>query len=827
MVVVVVVVVLAVLLVIGVGALAFFLRRPLPQTQGTIHVSGLNGPVEVIRDRWGVPHIYADSAEDLFFAQGYVHAQDRMWQMEFQRRLGSGRLSEVLGEVTLEVDRFFRVIGLNRAAEAEAATLDDESRRALEAYAAGVNAYIASRQGRLSVEFGLLRFQPEPWKPADSLYWAKLMAWNLSGNWASELLRARLVAKLGADRVADLEPLYPADNPFIVSGEGLPESAEALPNGWRSEALRDALRLVEEFFRGGSVSADCTAMPPGLAQGMGSSNQWVVAGSRSGTGSPLLANDTHLSLQLPATWYQIHLVGGDYNVIGVSLPGVPSVLVGHNERCAWGLTTAWQDAQDLYIEKLNPDNPHQYECGGEWADAEVIHEEIRVKGRGEPVIQEVVVTGHGPIISDVVGEETPLALQWVALQPSNLLRSVLHYNRARKWDEFRLALSDWSTPAHNFVYADVEGNIGYLQAGWVPVRAKGHGLVPVPGWTDDYKWESYLSLDELPQAYNPESGWLATANNLVVDADFPYFVSADFENPCRARRIVDLITSRVDLGAGDFARFQRDTYSAQAERFVRHVLDVEARSDEERRALSYLRYWDHRMGPDSVAASIYHVCRLRALYLFFGDRLGELIDDYVGLERLTPLPGVSPYHGRSFVLLLDLLDGSENEGDGVWLSESVGGGKRSPQTLLRQALREALDLLRGELGREMARWTWGRLNRAYFAHPVGSVRPLHLIFNRGPYPMGGDHDTLLRASGEPRFPFEPIAVSDALRFVADLGDWEQCRIVIPGGQSGHVASRHYADLIPLWLQGRFISLPFSRTAVERHGKRWLTLTPAG
>jgi penicillin amidase len=822
--VVIVAMVLVALLVLVAGGLIFFLRRPLPRTRGTVRLRGLKEPVEVIRDRWGVPHIYADSAEDLFFAQGYVHAQDRLWQMEFQRRAGSGSLSEVLGEAALEVDRFFRVLGLNRAAQAEAEALDDETRRVLEAYAAGVNAYMASRRGALSLEFSLLRFRPAPWQPVDSLYWAKVMAWRLCCNWESELIRARLAARLGADRAADLEPLYPSDNPAIIPGAGLPKKAAPPPNGWRSEALRDALRLVEGLFAASPAAAAPDAPPAALTQEAGNSNQWVVTGSRSATGKPLLANDTHVLLQMPAGWYQVHLVGGGYNVTGVSLPGLPGVVIGHNERCAWGMTTAWQDAQDLYVEKLNPENPHQYEYRGEWLDAEVVREEIRVRGRAEPVVEEVIVTRHGPIVSALVGEKTPLALRWAATEPGNLLRSTLRYNRAHDWDEFRAALGDWSTPAHNFVYADVEGNIGCLQAGWLPIRARGYGLAPAPGWTGEYEWQGYLSLDELPQVYNPESDWLATANNLVVDANYPHFLSADLENPCRARRVVDLVTSKVSLTADDFAQFQRDTYSAQAERFAGHLLTIEPRSDQERRALSYLKNWDYRMGLDSVAASIYHLCRLRALYVFFGDHLAELIDSYVGLD-ITPLGGTSPYHGRSFVRLLDLLDGSEKEGD-FWLRDPASDSPRSRQTLLRQALREALELLQEALGRDMACWTWRRLNSAHFVHPVGSVKPLNLIFNRGPYPIGGDADTLLRASTAPRFPFEPVATGDALRFIADLSDWERCRIVIPGGQSGHAASRHYADLIPLWLQGRFAPMPFQRTSVERHAERRLTLEPA-
>jgi penicillin amidase len=537
---------------------------------------------------------------------------------------------------------------------------------------------------------------------------------------------------------------------------------------------------------------------------------------------------------MPTAWYHVHLVGGGYNVSGVSLPGMPVVAVGHNEHCAWGMTIAWQDAQDLYVEKLNPQNPHLYEYQGKWLEAQVVREEIRVKGRAEPVVEEVVITRHGPIISGLIGEETPLALRWVALEPGNPVQTFLHLNRASNWDEFRASLSDWAAPSLNFCYADgrgERGNIGFVQAGRVPVRARGYGLAPVPGWNGEYEWQGYLSLDDLPQAHNPDSGWLATSNNLVVDGNYPHFVSADLENPCRARRVVDLITAADRGPAGglagrltvdDCARFQLDTYSRQAEQFVEHLLTVEAENEDERRALAYLPEWDAHMEPDSVAASLYQVCRLRAMHLVFDGHLGDLADFYVGGQGLTPLDEVNVYHQRSIVRLLDLLDGKGND---YWLRDPASGQPRAVPEILHQALREALDLLAAEFGPEMERWTWGRLNRVQFAHPLGAVKPLHLLFNRGPYPTGGDQDTLLRASGKPEFPFGPAQVVDALRFVADVSDWEKCRIIIPGGQSGQAASRHYADLIPPWRQGRLQAMPFSREQVERYAESRLLLVP--
>ena len=728
-----------------------------------------------------------------------------------------------MGEATLGMDRFLRVVGLDRAVKAELEVLDPEARQVLESYVSGVNAYLASRKGRLPVEFSLLGFQPEPWRLVDGLYFAGLIAWDLCRNWDSELIRGRLATRLGADLASDLDPPYPADNPPIVPGPGIPEGALRPPNGWGSEAVREALQVVERLFSFGSSPPNPPAAPA-LGPGAGGSNQWVVSGSRSASGQPLLANDTHLALAMPLCWYQMHLHGGGYHVTGGSFPGMPGVVIGHNEYCAWGMTIAWQDQQDLYVEKLNPDNPHQYEYQGEWLDAEVVHEEIGVKGREKPVRQKVVITRHGPLISDLVGEETPLSMRWAGhLEPSNLMRAVLGMNGARNWEEFRAAMADWCAPSMNCVYADVDGNIGYQQAGRVPIRAGGYGLAPVPGWSGEYEWQGFLPFDELPRAFNPESGWLATSNNLVVDENYAHFLSADLENPCRARRVADLITAKTGLTADDFARFQLDTYSAQAERFVQHLLELEPETEEERRALACLRVWDYHLEPDSVAASLYRICRLRALYVVFGGHLGDLVEAYVGAQGLSPLHYASAYHDRSPVRLLNLLD---QETDEYWLQDPLSGRMRSRQEVLRQALQETLSLLHGRFGPDMSRWTWGRLNQMHFSHSLGASKPLRLLLNRGPYPMGGDGDTLSRGLRGPRFPFDLPFVGDSLRFIADPSDWENCRICMPGGQSGHAADRHYADLIQPWREGRYQPMPFGRDRVQSYAVRRLLLRPA-
>jgi penicillin G amidase len=808
-------------LAVASGGLALWLRRS-PRAERSVQVPGLHSGVEVLRDRWGVPHIYAQSTADLFFAQGYVHAQDRLWQMELQRRLASGRLSEVVGEKALPVDRFFRVLGLYRAAEAGVAALGPDSRPALEAYVAGVNAGIEAQRGRWPLEFRLLGIAPEAWRPADSLGWVKVMAWNLGCNWASELIRARLAACLGPELAADLEPAYPQGCPILAQGKGLPPGATPPPNGWGGPALEEALRRAVALWQP-AAEPRCTIpeLPQGLRQAPGNSNQWAVAGERTASGRPILANDTHLLLQLPAAWYQNHLCGDGLHVTGVSMLGVPGIVVGHNEEIAWGITIAWHDDQDLYVERFHSEDPQRYEFQGRWLDADVRREEIVVKGRTDPEIETVIVTHHGPIISGLVGEATPLALRWSALDGRDALGGLFPLIRAATWAEFRAAVGAWPAPSLNFVYADRQGNIGYVQAGTVPLRPPGDGLAPMAGWTGEHEWQGFLPADELPQAYNPASGWLATANHLVVGEDYAHYLSSDFENPARACRVADLVSGARGLTVEDCLRYQLDTYSAAAARLAGHLLAVEPEDERERRALDLLRAWDGRLDAESVAASICQVARLRSLHLLFDGHLGELADAYVGLG-ITAVDATSPYHDRSIVRLLDLLDGKGYDG---WLRDPRSGQLRSRQGLLHQALRETLDLLEEQLGADMARWTWGRLNQVEFGHLMGAVKPLNLLFNRGPFPAAGGQDTLLRASSPPRFPPAGVDVGDALRFVADLGDWEACRAVVAGGQSGRPTSRHYSDLLGLWREGRTHPMPFAREQVERHTERRLLLLP--
>ncbi len=506
------------------GAYYVLMRRPLPKTRGTLRLTDLHEPVEIVTDHYGVPHIYAHNEDDLYLAQGYVHAQYRLWQMELNRRVGSGRLSEIFGELTIEADRFARRLGLHRAAAASMQAQTPHATRILRAYTRGVNAFMSSHRNNLPVEFTLLRLNPEPWQPSDSLQWGKMIGWNLGGNWETEIVRARLVAKLGPARAALLETGYDPAHPLIIP----PGVAYSGANLGMLEQY-EALKQLSGF---------------GL---LGGSNNWVVDGTMTTTGAPILCNDPHLGQAAPSIWFECHLVAGDHDVVGASFPGAPGIVIGHNRHVAWGVTNAVSDVEDLYIEKFNPENPHQYEFLGRWEEAQIYREEIKVKGRSEPVIEEVRVTRHGPILTSIQGSldsqngdqsaELPLALRWTGLEQHSLVDAIEKMALATDIDEFRSALRDWDVPAQNFVFADTHGNIGYLMAGAIPTRARGQALLPSPGWNGEYEWTGLIPFGELPQTINPPQHFIVTANNRVIDDSYPHYITHEWLNGYRAQRI--------------------------------------------------------------------------------------------------------------------------------------------------------------------------------------------------------------------------------------------------------------------------------------------------
>ncbi len=783
-------------------------RRSLTQKSGRIHLQGLHEPVEVITDRYGVPHIYANNEDDLYFTQGYIHAQERLWQMELNRRIAAGRLSEIFGPMTLELDRFCRRIGMHRAAAADVEHLAEHDRRILEAYAQGINSFIQQNNKRLPIEFILLHLQPEPWQPAHTLQWGKLQAWSLAGNWETELVRARLVAKLGAERASRLESGYDPGHPLIV------------PPGATYQGINtDLLAQYEQIKTLSGFSV------------LGGSNNWAVDGTMTHSGAPILCNDPHLGQTIPSVWFECHLIAGDMDVIGASFPGSPGVIIGHNQHIAWSVTNAVSDVQDLYIEKFNPENPHQYEFMGSWEEAQVIREEILVKDQPVPVIEEVRITRHGPIlthlppVSQAQNETTelPLALRWTALDRGKIAAAIHNINRATNWEEFRIALHDWDSPPQNFVYADTSGNIGYIMAGTIPIRAKGLALLPAPGWTGTYEWTGFIPFDELPQTFNPEQHFLVTANNRVIDDSYPYYITHEWLNGYRAQRISDLLKSKEKLTLEDMAQIQSDQYAIPATIIVPFILQIDANTPVKRAVHDILHTWNYVLEPESIAASIYTTFLRKLEGIVLGALIGDdatLLFSYqgAGFNLLSILNG---YAGRSKPLIIRLLQ----EQDDQWFADSaIPNGPQSWKVALERALDATIEELSTKLGSNILRWQYSAIHKMAYNHPLGMVKPLDTLFNRGPFPFGGDCDTVNMANASPQDPTTVIVVP-SYRQIIDLSNLENSLWIHAPGQSGHPASKHYDDFITPWQENKHHPMLFTRAAIESEAEDTLSLQP--
>lgn len=747
---------LLVLLVAGGGYL--YLRSSLPQADGTIAVPGLRHAVTIARDADGVPLITAADDADAAFGLGFVHAQDRLFQMEMMRRYGAGRLAEIFGEPGLATDRQIRVLGLYRLAEAEMPLLSPPVRRSLDAYTAGVNAFLATRRGALPPEFLLLRFSPEPWHPADSLLWGKLMDLLLAGNYRDELLRARLARTLSPAELAFLYPAYPA---------GAPTTLAALAPIYRHLPL-------DRLF-----AALLPAVGPIYA-----SNNWVVDGVHSTSGKPLVANDPHLPFGAPGFWYLARLKTPEREIVGGTVAGAPFVVVGHNDRVAWGFTTTASDVEDLFIEKIDPADPGRYLTPDGSAAFATREETIAVRG-GPPVHLSVRSTRHGPVLSDVLpeGDVEPgyvLALAAPFLdQDDRTAEALWGIDHAADWDQFRAALRSWVAPQQNIVYGDGGGTIGFIAPGRVPVRNKGNAWLPVPGWSGDYDWKGFIPFAELPQATNPAAGHFISANNQIVPAFYPYFLSRDWDLPNRAERIGELLAATPRQSPAASAAIEADTLSLAARRLVPLMTRIAPANDAARAAIEQLRGWDFRMDADKVAPLLF-VAWLRAFAhdLFF-THLGEVARDYWGLKPQIVAAVLS--------------------GHPEWCGAPKEHAK-SCDAMLAAALDAALANLRRVFGADMTGWQWRRAHNAVFASPVfGRIAVLHDWVDASIATAGG-FDTVNRGSTTIRDEAHPYEqrFGAGLRIITDLASPADSRMIAVPGQSGNPLSAHFADLLRRW-----------------------------
>jgi penicillin amidase len=542
----------------------------------------------------------------------------------------------------------------------------------------------------------------------------------------------------------------------------------------------------------------------------------VVSKEKTADGHTYLFNDMHLALSMPGLWYQVHLHGGEYHVTGVSLPGVPGVLVGHNERIAWGMTLAFIDCEDLYLEKMDSDQGTKYFFRGEWLPADVIEEVIPVKGKAQPHLEKVIVTRHGPIISDVVGQPNlRLAVRSMALRPSPSLTGWLNLNKAGNWDEFVLAMRQIEAPQLSVSYADIEGNIGYWMTGRAPIRAKGDGRTPAPGWDGEYEWVGEIPFEEMPHALNPQQGFIVHTNNKIVGEDYPYYLGNVWMNGSRARRIEAVLRSREKISRAEMCRLHTDYTTLPGKELAEKLQKVTLHDPKALQAQSLLAQWNGELTADSLGGCVYEVTRLALARNLLEPALGkDLTEQYLGKAFSPVLMTLHEFFGHDISLILRMLDQPQN-----WWVEQAGG----LQTWIEKSLREAITWLENKLGTQTSAWQWGKIHGAVFPHPLGLQKPLNLAFNRGPYPIGGDADTPCQTAYMPHQPYHNNAWAPSFRQVVDLDDLTQSVTIAPPGQSGHIASGHYDDLIEPWIKGEYHPQLWTREQVERETKGKLVL----
>jgi penicillin amidase len=771
------------LLIVTAVALYFYAASALPQVDGTITVAGLSAPVEVIRDRQGVPHIRAQSLEDALFAQGYVTAQDRLWQMDMTRRYAAGELAEILGPDQLKHDREERILSLRQAAEHVVANLSEHQRSMVEAYTRGVNAYIESHQGKLPLEFRLIGYAPKPWKTVDCFLVGAELAHNLSHDqFAAKLLREKLTAILGPQKAKDLYTNVSwRDHPPALQMQAPKQPASNNPDDQDDMDPNDDTNVAAAF--SSLTAGEEDALVPG-------SNDWAVSGAHTVTGKPILSSDMHLHHQIPNVWYEAHLTAPGFDVAGVTLPGLPFVIVGHNQRIAWGFTNLGPDVEDIFIENFNAGGEYQTPAG--WKQPESRREVIHVKGQPDIALN-VLSTRHGPIVTELVpGERRKLALEAVFYRVG-VEFPFEELNRAGNWQEFRHALEHFSIPSQNAVYADVDGHIGYQSTGVIPLRRSGDGALPVSGADDRHEWTGYIPYNQMPSVYDPPTGILATANGRIAPDRYPYSISTEWGPPYRTQRLYSVLGSGNKFSVSDMLALQTDIYSDFdkfcAEQFVAAVDHSQTASKRAHEAAEIMRSWDGRLTTDSAAATITLKSERKLRELL----LGPYADDYLWQSSAVAWENLLSQRPK------------------YWLP----AGFRSYDELLTAAVEQVVTA--SDAPSRLASWERGRAFPLEIQHPVFSKIPIARWFS-GPGIVKQSGDTwTVKQVGRSFGPSE--------RMTVDFANLDQSTLNIVTGQSGQLFSRHYMDQWKAWYEGQTFTLPFSHNAVDQAAANKLELKP--
>ncbi len=770
--------------------------RALPDYTGTLSLPGLSAPVEVIRDAHAIPHIYAQSDADAAFALGVSHAQDRLWQMELFRRVVQGRLSEVFGSAALPADRVIRTLDLYGHSQRSLDVLSPELRTVLDGYAAGVNAYLENMDRPLPPEFQMLWHEPEPWAPADSVGLVKLLAAGLSGNAFSEISRTRLMEVLDDEALKTFDPPYPAD---------------------AKRAVRDMASLYRTLGLERIFAAIPDTGPPGA------SNNWVVDGQWTRSGRPLLANDPHLTMLAPSIWYAAHLDVGDTNVIGATIPGIPSVILGRNNHIGWGFTNTGPDTQDMAIEEVNPGNPDQYRTPDGWADFTLRDETIRVRFGDDETIT-VRETRNGPVLDtiaetfeDVVADGHVVALKWTALSSSDTtIEAGYRYTKAKTVAEFDNATRLQISPMQSMVVADVDGNIGMIAPAAVPVRSPAHetgGLLPSKGWNADNDWTGFIPHEGLPRVINPAHGFIATANNKIIADDFPYFISASWDAPYRAHRIEQMIEASRAHDVQSFEAMLADNKSLMAEQMLPYLISVEPETDQMAQAQTLLRNWDATMEKAGPEPLIFHAFLKRLHTRLYADELGDLADS-------------TSRRREAFIFNAIAADPVTDPAAEKWCDDVRTQQREHCTDIVRMAFADGLGDIAEMYGDKMEDWSWGEAHPVVHNHlPMGFIPGLRGFFNLERPSAGGPYTVNRGQTGSGSRPFANVHAA-GYRAVFDFDDLNNSVYIISTGQSGNPASRWYDTFATLWSDGRHVPMTTDRAEIEAGAIGTLLLKPA-
>lgn len=764
-------------------------RGALPEYEGEILSSSLESEVRIFRDERGMPHIYAENEHDLYFATGFVMAQERLWQMDLIRRATTGRLSEMFGPSMVQTDLFLRSLEITNKSKMILSSENPEIIDCMKAFADGVNEYIDNAGRKLPPEFRILGYKPDPWKLEDIANIIGYMGWDLAGgNLTADIFNYKLFKKLGYDKGSSLVPDFKADTLSVFPDFRLSDTA---------------LKSAEEF-----ISSIDKLKSLGIASFSGSNN-WAVSGAKSVTGKPILSNDMHLGLSSPGIWIQIHqVIPGKLNVTGVAVPGQPFIVAGHNEKIAWGMTNLMVDDIDLFAEKINPENKSQYLFENEWRNMEVRTEIINIKGDEADTLS-LSFTHRGPIVSGFRGiDDAVLSMRWSGNDMSDELKGVYLLNRASCWEEFRTALSSFNSVSQNFVYADVDGNIGLNTGGGIPVR-KGYGSIIRNGETDEFDWKGYVPFYQLPSSFNPENSYVSSANNKTVSDDYPYYISFRFYPPYRIGRIREMIEEKEKLGLDDFRRMVTDQHSSYAALLTPHILKLKnkqsAMTPVESDALNLLEKWDYDMSADLIAPSVFEFFRSSFSRNLLGDELGDLY---------SQLPGAI----NDYYIFKILQPGGEDE----WVDNVTTSEKETLDEIIGKSFSDCIKAISDSCGPDINSWTWGSMHTITLAHPMAQVKILDRIFglNSPEYSVGGSNHTVCPYTYKNGFKSEDGASE---RHIFNTADWDESLTVIPTGASGVPASEFYLSQTDTYIKGNFYKDAFTENAVKAAAKYTLIL----